>query len=305
MREKELTAPIFQIVHGSSVDGWGVRTTIFLKGCPLRCLWCCNPEGQNTWIELKYTKEDCDGCGHCLEVCPRNAVSLSDTGKAVIDRSLCDNCMKCKEVCHTGALDVFGKSYTVEEIFREVAKDQLYFGLEGGVTIGGGEATLFPDFTLELIRRLQASYIHTALDTCGYIRTEKGYAALMEADLVLFDIKGMNDEKHKEATGVSNRIIHENLKLRNETGKDIIIRLPIIPGYTDSDENLRETAEFLAPMKAIKRIDILPMHKYSELKYRQLGWKIPEVFDKDLEKDRDKEIRDMFLKYGFHVRIGG
>lgn len=306
MSVNQLTAPVFNIVHGSMVDGWGVRTTVFLKGCPLSCLWCCNPEGQKTYYELKYTKEDCNGCGHCLGVCPQAAIKTDGvSGIPVIDRNLCNNCMRCTEECPTGALDIFGKPYTVEELYREVIKDENYFGEDGGVTIGGGEATVYGDFTLELIKRLQKAYVHTALDTCGYIMTDAGLEALERADLVLYDIKGMNDPLHLEATGVSNKIIHQNLIRRNETGKDIIVRLPIIPGYTDSKENLLATAEFLAPMTSVKRVDVLLMHKYSELKYRQLGWQIPEVFGRSLPEHTGEEILRVLKQYGLNAQLGG
>ena len=307
MRDNELKAPIFNIVHGSMVDGWGVRTTIFLKGCPLRCLWCCNPEGQKTCYELKYTAEDCSKeCTSCIKSCTKGAISFPDVNMApVIDRNLCDNCFACVDQCPTGALSVFGKSYTVDEMFQEIAKDQNYFGFDGGVTIGGGEATLFGEYTLALIKKCQDAYIHTALDTCGYILTEEGLECLERADLTLFDIKGMDEALHIEATGVSNKIIHENLIRRNKTGKDIIIRLPIIPGYTDSTENILRTAEFLAPLEAVKRVDVLMMHRYSELKYRQLGWKIPEVFDKSLADEKETEIMDIMKRYGLNAQLGG
>lgn len=305
MKENELKAPIFNIVHGSMVDGWGVRTTVFLKGCPLTCLWCCNPEGQKTKYELKYTYEDCTGCGYCKDACPKGALTLDKEGAAVIDRILCDDCLECIHSCPAGALDVFGKEYTVDELYREIAKDQNYFGVDGGVTIGGGEASMFGEFTLALIEKCQKSYIHTALDTCGYIKNEAGLEALRKADLALFDIKGMDDQLHREATGVSNRIIHENLLMRNETGKDIIIRLPIIPGYTDTTENIVETARFLAPLKAVKRVDVLMMHNYSELKYRQLGRPRPTVFDRQNLDGKEEEILSILNEYHLNAQSGG
>ena len=308
MERGQISAPVFNIVHGSMVDGWGLRTTVFLKGCPLQCLWCCNPEGQKKILELKYSVEDCNGCGNCVGVCPRGAIEIAEgSGRSVarINRTSCYDCLLCKEVCYTGALTVFGKEYTVEELFRAVAKDQSYFGIDGGVTIGGGEATVHAEFTLAFIRKCKENYIHTALDTCGYITTEEGLKALEEADLVLYDIKGMDEKTHIEATGVSNRIIHENLLHRDSIGKEIIIRLPIIPGYTDTEENLRATAEYLKPMEAIKRIDILPLHKYSEVKYRNLGRSIPDVFSNEIPVERENELIEFFRGYGFNAQIDG
>lgn len=303
---KEERAPVFQIVHGSFVDGWGTRTTVFLKGCPLRCAWCCNPEGQNVCLELKYTREDCIGCGMCEGVCQKGAVERVPGEIPVkIDRGLCNNCLECTKVCPTNALGVFGEDQTLDEVFRQVERDQLYFGSQGGVTIGGGEATVFPDFTLGLIRRCKAHYIHTALDTCGYIEAPKGIEALAEADLVLFDLKGMDSEKHRKNTGVSNRLIHENLRFRDSLNKDLIIRIPVIPGYTDGKEELEAEAEFLAGLKSVRRVDILPVHKYGELKYRQLGipYAIREV--RNYTREEEQMFCEIFAQKGLHVQIGG
>jgi len=289
------------------VDGWGIRTTVFLKGCPLRCLWCCNPEGQKNIIELKYTREDCDGCGDCVRVCPRGAIELEtdSTEKAVIDRSLCDNCLICADSCFKGALAPFARFYTVDELFGEIAKDQSYFGEDGGVTIGGGEATAHPEFTHALIEKCQKSYIHTAIDTCGYIESETGLKCLEEADLVLYDIKGMAPETHKTGTGVSNDLILRNLKFRDSLEKDIIIRLPLIPGYTDSIENLKLESELFSGLSSVKRIDIIPFHKYAGNKYSQLGWSLPPIFGESLSQEREREALELFLSAGLPAQIGG
>jgi len=303
----ELSVPIFNTVHGSTVDGWGVRTTVFLKGCPLRCLWCCNPEGQKKYVELKYTAEDCNSCGNCIPVCPKNAIHMKAGHEpvAVIDRELCDNCMACVDVCYVGAMAPFAKIYTVDELFREIARDQSYYGEDGGVTIGGGEATLHPEFTWEFIRKCKKAYIHTALDTCGYIDTETGMKCLEEADLTLYDIKGLAPETHKAGTGVDNALILKNLRYRDSLGKDIIIRLPLIPGYTDSIENLKQEAELISGLKTVSRIDIIPFHKYAELKYRQLGWPLPYIFGEEFPQEREQEVLDIFLEAGLPAQLGG
>ncbi len=302
--EKSVKAPIFNIVHGSFVDGWGTRTTVFLKGCPLRCVWCCNPEGQKTTPELKFTQEDCTGCGKCVSACPRGAISW-DGKLAQVDRTRCNDCLACLDCCPTNALDVFGKYYTVDALFRLVERDQLYFGDSGGVTIGGGEATFFPEFTLAFIRRCQQAYIHTALDTCGYITTPTGLEALAQADLVLYDLKGMDSAAHRRYTGVPNELIHKNLLYRDSLHKDIIIRLPIIPGYTDSESNLQETAEFLAGLKSVRRVDVLPVHKYGALKYKQLGKPYVIGGVRLYTPEEEQRLKAIFESKGLNTQIGG
>lgn len=306
-KKSDLFAPVFNIVHGSTVDGWGVRTTVFLKGCPLRCLWCCNPEGQKKDRELKYTQEDCIGCGRCVDACPMNAISMSGgpTPKAVIDRSLCDNCFLCVEECFEKALDIFGKIYSVDELIQILKKDQSYFGTDGGVTIGGGEATIYPEFTLALIEKLKASHIHTALDTCGYILTKTGLKALAEVDLALYDIKGLDRDTHIRGTGVPNQVILRNLEYRDSLGKDIIIQLPIILGFTADWKNLEDTAKLLTKYKSVKRVDLIPFHRYSEIKYRQLGIPLPDLFMEDYPEEWAVPIRDMFQGYGLNTQIRG
>jgi pyruvate formate lyase activating enzyme len=299
---------LFHIIHGSFVDGYGIRTTVFLKGCPLRCIWCCNPEGQHGHLEIKLTSSHCNGCGRCIPVCPTGAIHLDlkrGDDKVRIDRELCTNCGKCIDVCSTGALDCFGKYYTVEELFDRVKRDeQFYRSLGGGVTIGGGEPTFQASFTLRFLRKCKENYIHTALDTCGYTTTSEGAKALEEADLLLFDVKGMDPEEHLRNTGVSNRPIFENLKRRNAMRKPIIIRIPLIPGYTDSAKNLKETAEFLSGLKSVERVDLLAVHEYGKVKYGQLG-KEYRLNVQPISRERLDDIKAIFERYGLNTQIGG
>lgn len=299
---------VFHIIHGSFVDGHGIRTTVFLKGCPLKCVWCCNPEGQAFHPEIKLTLSKCDGCGRCIPVCSTGAILLDleqeDAGLR-IDRELCTNCGRCIEVCYKGALDCFGKYFTVDELFDVVKKDeQFYRSSGGGVTIGGGEATWQPTFTLQLIRKCKENYIHTALDTCGYTTSADGIKALEEADLLLFDIKGMDPQDHLKNTGVSNEPILENLKRVDAIGKAIIIRVPIIPGYTDSEQHLKSTAEFLSKLKSVQRVDLLPVHEYGKVKYQQLGKKY-KLSVQPISQKRQDEIKVFFEQYGLKVQLGG
>jgi len=292
---------IFNIVHGSFVDGWGIRTTIFLKGCPLRCIWCCNPEGQKMNRELKISEEKLADCGVTPACCPEGAIAPDLT----VDRSRCTNCGACVEACDNGAFEFFGKWYTVEEMFDIVVKDKPFYDASGGgLTIGGGEATLYPEFCLGLIEKCHASGIPVAIDTCGYVTTEPGLEVLRRADLLLYDIKGMDDETHIRNTGVSNRLIHENLRKLDAGGQEFIIRYPAIPGYNDSDEELNRAADFLTQFKGIRRIDVIPVHRYGEIKYRQLG--MPYLLEADpIPEDRQEEIRQIFASRGFETQLGG
>ncbi len=316
---KELKGLIFQTIHGSFVDGYGCRTTIFLKGCPLRCKWCCNPESQSMLPEVKYNKDAlCTGCGKCVEVCPSGALKVvakdcsSCKGQkleydVVIDRSKCTHCGKCGDVCRTQKLEVFGKLYTVDEIFEEIARDERHYDATGGgVTIGGGECTMQGEFTLALVRKCKEHYINTALDTCGYVVNEAGQKAFEEADYVLLDIKGFDPVRHKENTGVDNELILKNLKRRNDLGKPVIIRYPLIPGYNDSVEELEAVAEMLSHYPVIERIDIIPYHDYSKVKYEELDMEY--LIDKPatiMTPEEEEEVLAYFKKYGMKAQIGG
>lgn len=296
-------AIVFNKVQGSFVDGWGVRTTIFLKGCPLRCKWCCNPEGQSFAPELRVIYDDCNGCGRCVELCTRGALSMVD-GRVSVDRDKCDVCGECKDFCYTGALAPFGELCTVEEMFEYLKKDKVFYDASGGgVTIGGGEAACFPDFVLPLIEKLHGENIKVAIDTCGYVDTEGGRAVYQNADLILFDIKGL--DRHKENTGVENDMIWENLAWLNSIHKDVIIRMPIIPGHNDDWEEIRREADRLARFSCIKRVDILPYHPYGKSKYLEIGkeYLIPD--GTKVPEEYQQRIKSLFESRGFLTQLGG
>lgn len=300
---------VFHVIHGSFVDGYGIRTTVFLKGCPLRCIWCCNPEGQSGRPEIKFTSALCDGCGKCLRVCPEGAIcpaSGNGSGRVAVNRKLCTGCGKCAEVCSRGALDIFGRYYTVDELFALVKKDeQFYRRSGGGVTLGGGEATFQPSFTRRFIKKCRENYIHVALDTCGYTTTDEGMKALEEADLLLFDLKGMDSGEHLKNTGVPNEPVLNNLRRLSAMGKAIIVRIPVIPGYTDTRGNLRAAAEFLAGLKSVERVDLLAYHEYGKAKYEQLGKEYRLKNVQNISSERMEEIKALFESYGLNVQLGG
>ena len=300
---------IFHTIHGSFVDGHGVRTTIFLKGCPLRCVWCCNPEGQQAYPEIKFTSSKCSGCGRCIDICPTQALRYDSEGqnkKILLDRQLCNNCGKCVDVCYEGALDIFGKYYTLDEIHNEAKRDEQYYRSSGGgVTIGGGEPTFQPGFTYALMKKLQENGIHVAIDTCGYTKSEEGLRILKEADLLLFDIKGINAEEHLKNTGVNNETIISNLKMLDSMGKEIIIRLPLIPGYNDSQDDLKAIAELLSSLKSVIRVDLLAYHEFGRIKHEQLGREYKLQGIKTISDERLQQIKEYFESYRLNVQLGG
>lgn len=302
----EPTGVLFDVVHGSYVDGPGSRTTVFLKGCPLRCLWCCNSEGQLRKIEIKLERELCTACGRCYGICPEGAISFEDGVIVSIDRQKCTDCGACVKACYMDAIDTFGKVYTLRELMDELMRDKDYYDATGGgVTIGGGEPTMQPEFTGALIRELHENGVHVALDTCGFTTTEEGRKLLGEADLLLFDMKGYNPELHKKNTGVSNKLILDNLRYRDSLNKPIIIRMPIIPGCNDSDEELAAEAELLSAIHSIIRIDMIPYHDYGKIKFQQRGYAYPLEGTARLSDERVQQVKELLESYGLKVQIGG
>jgi len=299
----ELKGLVFHVIHGSFVDGPGIRTTVFLKGCPLTCRWCCNIEGQAAYPELKYTFEHCNGCGRCLPKCTRGAIEPGEdeSSPVKIDRLKCDNCLECIEYCYRDALEVFGEYYTVEELFAKVKNDMpFYRSSGGGVSIGGGEPSMQAEFTLALLEKCRENFIHTAVDTCGYTLTDEGLRVLEAADLVLFDVKGLAPDAHIRNTGVPNETIIANLKHLDEIRKPVIIRAPLIPGMNDSDEDVEALAAFLSEIRCVERVDLMAYHDYGKVKYEQLG--------KDCERQSDERLQqflDVFKSHSLNVQLGG
>ena len=297
------SALVFNITRGSFVDGWGIRTTIFIKGCPLRCRWCCNPESQNIQPELAVIPEDCTSCGLCRDVCP--AVKLTEEGP-VVDRALCNNCGKCADICVTNALSVYGKPYTVDEAFDTLIRDKAYFDRSGGgVTIGGGESTMSGDFTYALLKKLQAAGVHVAIDSCGYMVHEKSLQILEEADLILFDLKGADREVHRRNTGADNAPIHAVLRHLGELNKDIIIRMPLIPGVNDDDETILKEAALIKEAGSVRRIDVIPYHDFGRVKYTRLGREYPADGTPALTEEQKEHIVALLGETGVPVQIGG
>ncbi len=297
-----LTATIFDVVHGSFVDGWGIRTTVFFKGCPLRCKWCCNPESQETMPQLQVVKEHCSRCGACLSVCPKQALTL--VGNSIsVNRSLCDNCGKCVPVCWPEALAMWGKTRTVESVFQECVQDKAFYEQSGGgVTLSGGEPTLQAEFCLELVEKCHHAGISVAVDTCGQVSSPAGLELLRKADLILFDVKGIDGQRHQANTGVDNHIIQHNLKLLDEWNKDVIIRYPVIPHHNQNEAE--EIASLLSTLSCVRRVDLIAYHPYGVTKYEQLGRKYS-LEEDAIPSETQQKLVEMFRSYGLKTQLGG
>ena len=269
---------IFQIQKMSTEDGPGIRTTVFFKLCPLKCVWCHNPESIYKEPSIQWFKTKCIGCKSCVEVCPQHAIKLDKTG-IHIDRNKCKCCGTCVEECPSTALRKLGEHRSLEDLFHEVEKDKVYYEKsKGGITVSGGEPTLQPDFILKFLKKCKEAGFHTAIDTCGYA-SKKTYEKLIPyVDLVLFDLKIMDNTKHEEFTGVSNEKILANAiwltKELESLGKEMWIRTPLIPKYTATEENLQRIGEFIVEGlgNKIARWDLLAFNNLASAKYERMDW---------------------------------
>lgn len=330
--EKDKSGYVFNIQHYSLHDGPGIRTLVFLKGCPLRCKWCSNPESQLFNPELAYNINKCIGCEECslcLQVCNPKALKVdssdneidssnnkTDTGKnkkdvgnykmdnksykIKINRELCDNCFKCAEICPSKALITFGELLSIEEVLKAVEKDSIFYSRSGGgLTIGGGEPLMQPEFTINLLKEAKRRRINTSLETCGYAEWDTVERVCSHVDTVFFDIKCIDSAKHKEFTGVENRKILENFtKLCNHFPNiSIIVRTTIIPGFNDSEEDIVAIADFInsTPSTTNMQYELLTYHRLGEPKYGFLGREYPlgsvSTIDKEWVESLKKVIK--------------
>jgi len=297
-------ALIFNIQKFSVHDGPGIRTTVFFKGCPLKCMWCHNPESQNTNKEVLYDSKKCVLCGNCQKICPTNAIKI-ENNKLTTDISRCNHCGKCNIYCIYGAREVVGNNYSVDEVVNEVMKDKVFYEQSnGGVTISGGEPLLQIEFVEELLKRLKEEKIHTAVDTCGAVNFEILERAAKYTDLFLYDLKLMDDEKHREYVGVSNKIIIENLKKLSLIHSNINIRMPIIQGVNDDNIHIEKTLELLKDLN-IKKINLLPYHNIAKHKYEKLGLVYEDKKMSIPSEVKMNSFKELFEKNGYIVKIGG
>lgn len=268
---------ITEIQRFSLQDGPGIRTTIFVKGCPLKCPWCHNPETQNLKQEIYYYADRCTSCGRCAESCPSGASALlvGATQQQVLhfDRSKCLSCMKCIKRCLSGARAAVGQSLSLSEIIQEAAADRAFFGNSGGgVTISGGEPLLFPEFTLELTKQLKRESLNVAMETSCFASWESIAPLLDYMDIFIVDIKTLDENKHKSVVGCHLKVVLENIAKLIEHRANLRIHLPIVPGFNDSESDFHAYSDYLCKIAdRLLGVDILPFHCYAENKYSSLG----------------------------------
>lgn len=273
--EKTLSGSVLRIERSSIHDGQGLRTVIFLKGCPLDCPWCSTPESKEFSFEKGYDAHLCTACGRCINTCPQEAIRFSENKKSIqTDASKCIKCFQCFDVCPNNAVKKYGMSLTAAQVMEEISKDEIFFFHSGGgVTLSGGEPLCQADFSAEVLKECKRLGIHTAVESSFQVDYVNIKIILPYLDTLLVDIKHMNSQRHEDWIGKDNALILENIKKtdRSRYPLEIIVRIPLIPGYNDSDENLLATLNFCQSLNKLKEIELLPYHRLGKDTYRLLG----------------------------------
>ena len=297
---------IFDIKRYAINDGPGIRVVIFFKGCNLHCAWCHNPESISAKVEKMYTPVKCIKCGTCVDACPENAITLTPEG-IITDPELCKMCGKCAEVCPTKAIEMSGKVMSVSEIMDIIEKERIFFDQSGGgVTFSGGEPLVHTKMLIDLLDECGKRGIHRAVDTAGSVSTETILEVAKRTDLFLYDLKMMDSHLHKKWITAGNERILHNLQTLAETGAHIIIRIPLIGGVNDSDENIEQTARFISGLAGDKKVvHLLPYHNIAQNKYMKLGKSDDfEILHEPGKETLAKAIAK-FAEYGIRASVGG
>ena len=296
---------IFSIKRYALHDGPNIRTTVFFKGCPLSCFWCHNPEGISARSEVVFTPDKCIGCRECIAACPQNALSVTQSG-LVRDQKLCSNCFECVEICPSLAQEAVGYTSSVQQIMAEIEKDLPFFDQSGGgVTFSGGEPLMQKDALMTLLERCGEKGIHRAIDTTGFAPTPHLLDVAEHTEMFLFDLKHMDPYLHREFTGVPNELILSNLERISRLPVDIRIRIPLLKGINDSDENIRATAEFIASLGRIRRVDLLAYHHFASSKYLKLGNSYHAAESNVPDTLTLARVKNTLQNYGLDVHLGG
>jgi len=309
-------ATVFDIQRFSIHDGPGIRTTVFLKGCNLNCKWCHNPESISSSYELYWDVNNCVNCRRCAAVCKENVhlfnfdknnnvdANNSDI-KHVVVRSRCNFCKRCEEVCPAQAIKVVGNSITINDLILMVLRDELFYkNSGGGVTISGGEPFCQYEFLLDFLKILKKKNINTAVDTSFYIDWKKIQAVMPYVDLFLVDLKTINDDNHIKFTGVSNKLILDNIRKFSETEKDFWLRVPIIPGVNDFSSEINNIISFVKTIKNCNKIQLLPFHQAGKHKYKCLGLDYEFLNYSAIDNDEMEKIKSVFEKNDISVKVG-
>ena len=311
MTEEELSrkAPVFNIQSYSIHDGPGIRVTVFLKGCPLRCLWCANPESNSPVPQLMTYNTKCTGCGACVKACPQKAVRLTEIDGAVkqeTNRSLCVNCASCVPVCPADARELAGKEMTVRDVLDRVLQDKLFLDASGGgMTISGGEFLAHPAFSEALLRAAQEAELHTAVESCSFAPRETIDRVFPYVNLGLLDVKHMDPAKHREYTGVSNELILDNIRhIYRDLHVPVIVRVPVIPGHNDDDENIAATARFASDLGPDAAVHLLPYHRLGDSKLESLG-ETPRLHLEIPSDEHMQHLKALTESFGVQAQIGG
>lgn len=298
------TGLVFDIQKYSIHDGPGIRTTVFLKGCPLHCPWCHNPESRSPDVEISWSEARCIGCYQCWQVCPQACEVRPATPE--IDRQRCLGCGRCVAACPTGAREWVGRQRTVDEILAEVLQDRLFYDESGGgVTLSGGEPLMQAEFSRQLLAACRREGLHTAVDTCGFGRCEDLLGLAAYTNLFLYDVKILDDQRHRQYTGVSNVVILENLTALCEAGAEVWVRVPVIPGFNAAPDDIAATAAWVASLGRVRRLHLLPYHAWGLHKSQRVAAAEPTLLADPPSRDHMERLAALVRGYGLAVYLGG